>query len=219
MLCWIVIQRCIDARMEDCLSLKVLLIDDLPERAELVIKMLREQGCPVLCHLENPQDLAGHVARLCPDIVIIDMESPDRDTLESMAAMNRSHPRPVVFFAENETDSRTIQAAIKAGVSAYIADGINPDRVRPVLDAAIAQFEAFHSLRLELEQTRTQLADRKLIDRAKGMLMKHQDCDEDQAYRTLRKLAMDRGQKLGDVARDVIHVLQQQPTATQGVKS
>ncbi len=204
-----------DTNMAKDRSLNVLLIDDLPERADQVTEMLRAQGCTVLCHLQHPQGLADHVARLRPDIVIIDMESPDRDTLESMAAMNLSHPRPVVFFAENETDSDTIQAAVRAGVSAYIADGLTPDRVRPIIDVAIGQFNAFQSLRIELEQTRTQLSDRKQIDRAKGLLMKQQSCDEEQAYRTLRKLAMDRSQKLIDVARDVIQILEQR-AANQG---
>ena len=193
--------------MNSIAVLDILLIDDEPQRAEALLQCLRGQPYRVLDHLTSTQNLSQHVERLRPDIVIIDMDNPDRDTLESMAALNREHPRPVVFFAEAESDSNTIQAAIQAGVSAYIADGLQPERVRPILDAAIAQFEQFQSLRNELQQTRTELADRKQIDQAKALLMKHQDCDEEQAYKTLRKLAMDRSQKLGEVARDVVGIL------------
>ena len=188
--------------------IEVLLIDDEPQRAEALIKRLNGQGYRVLGHLESSNQLSRHVERLRPDIVIIEMDHPDRDTLESMALMHRDHPRPVVFFAETDSDSSTIKAAINAGVSAYIADGLKPDRVRPIIDSAIAQFEQFQSLRQQLDQTRIKLADRSLIDKAKGLLMKHQNCDEDQAYSTLRKLAMDRSQRIAEVAADVIQILQ-----------
>jgi len=193
--------------------LEVLLVDDLSERAQALMDALAAQGYRVICHLQHAHDLYEHVERLRPDIIIVDMESPDRDTLASMAATSRDHPRPMLFFAEAESDSHTIQAAVRAGVSAYIADGLNRDRLRPILDAAIAQFDSFHALRRELDQTRSQLADRQLLDQAKALLMRHQECDEDTAYRTLRKLAMDRSQKITLVARDVIRVLEALPTA------
>ncbi len=148
------------------------------------------------------------VARHQPDVVIIDMESPDRDTLDSMSLLNRENPRPVVFFADQH-DPETMQAALKSGVSAYVVDGLVPGRVKAVMEVAIARFESFQSMRRELDQARTQLAERKRIERAKGLLMKHQDCDEPQAYRMLRKLAMDRGQRIGDVANNVIDILEQ----------
>ncbi|MGB0468121.1 MAG: ANTAR domain-containing response regulator [Pontibacterium sp.] len=188
-------------------SLDVLIIDDEPKRAEALFDALNALGHKVVCHLPNPGGLSDQVSDLSPDIVIIDMDSPDRDTLESMAAMSRSNPRPIVFFAEKENHSDSISAAINAGVSAYIADGLQIDRVKVIMETAIAQFDAFQTLRSELEQTRSQLNERKVIEKAKGMLMKHQGCDEEQAYKTLRKLAMDRSQKLIDVARNVIDVL------------
>lgn len=188
--------------------MEVLLIDNEPQRAKALIESLNGQGYRVLDHLENSDRLSHHVKRLRPDVVIIDMDHPDRDTLESMAVMHRDHPRPVVFFAEADSDSLTIKAAVSAGVSAYIADGLKPDRVRPIIDSAIAQFEQFQSLRQQLDQTRTKLADRSLVDKAKGLLMKHQSCDEEQAYSTLRKLSMDRSQRIAEVAIDVIHILQ-----------
>ncbi|WP_415882905.1 ANTAR domain-containing response regulator [Neptuniibacter sp. SY11_33] len=188
--------------------LNVLLIDDEPIRVNALEKALNTLGHHVVCHLPNTTDLNKHVEENHPDIVIIDMDSPNRDTLESMATMSQNNPRPIVFFAEQQNDRRTMAEAINAGVSAYIADGLQPDRVKAIMDTAIAHFDAHSLLREELEKTRNQLAERKTIEKAKGMLMKHQGCDEEQAYQTLRKLAMDRGQKIPDVARNVIEVLQ-----------
>ena len=188
--------------------LNVLLIDDEPDRVKALEEALHALGHHVVCHLQNTSDLNKHVEENHPDIVIIDMDSPNRDTLESMATMSQNNPRPIVFFAEQQNDRKTMADAINAGVSAYIADGLQPDRVKVIMDTAIAHFDAHSALREELEKTRTQLADRKTIEKAKGMLMKHQGCDEEQAYQTLRKLAMDRGQKMPDVARNVIEVLQ-----------
>ncbi len=188
--------------------LNVLLIDDEPDRVNALEEALHALGHHVVCHLPNTSDLNKHVEENHPDIVIIDMDSPNRDTLESMATMSQNNPRPIVFFAEQQNDRKTMADAINAGVSAYIADGLQPDRVKVIMDTAIAHFDAHSALREELEKTRTQLADRKTIEKAKGMLMKHQGCDEEQAYQTLRKLAMDRGQKMPDVARNVIEVLQ-----------
>ncbi|MCP4596566.1 MAG: ANTAR domain-containing protein [Neptuniibacter sp.] len=188
--------------------LNVLLIDDEPDRVKALEEALHALGHHVVCHLPNTSDLNKHVEENHPDIVIIDMDSPNRDTLESMATMSQNNPRPIVFFAEQQNDRKTMADAINAGVSAYIADGLQPDRVKAIMDTAIAHFDAHSALREELEKTRTQLADRKTIEKAKGMLMKHQGCDEEQAYQTLRKLAMDRGQKMPDVARNVIEVLQ-----------
>lgn len=189
-------------------GLSVMLVDDETERAAMVEQELQAQGYTVVCRLTTTAALRHHVERVQPDIVIIDMDSPDRDTLEHMSVVNQQNPRPIVFFADKDDNPDNIRAAIKAGVSAYIVDGLKPNRVKPILDVAIARFEAFQSLRSELLQTRTELEDRKLIEKAKGMLMKHQSCDEEQAFRTLRKLAMDRSQKLVDVARSVIKVLE-----------
>lgn len=195
-------------------SLNVLLIDDEPDRIKALKEALHKLGHHVICHLPDTSELNQHVAETHPDIVIIDMDSPDRDTLESMATMSQNNPRPIVFFAEQQNDQRTMVDAINAGVSAYIADGLQADRVKAIMATAVAHFEAHASLREELEKTKTQLSDRKVIEKAKGMLMSHQGCDENQAYQTLRKLAMDRGQKLPDVATSVVEVL----NLTNGLK-
>lgn len=188
-------------------SLKVMLVDDQPARAALLEQALRDHQFTVIARLSTAAGLAEQVARLEPDIIIIDIESPDRDTLENMAILHRDNPRPVVMFAE-EGDASTIERAVRAGVSAYVVDGLNPARVKPIVDVAIARFREFQALRQELQETRTQLADRKQIDRAKGLLMKHRDMDEQQAYQAMRKMAMDRGQRLGEVANNIIAVLE-----------
>lgn len=187
--------------------LKILLVDDEIVRAAMVEEALDQEGHEVVCRLQSPASLNEMVARHAPDVVIIDMESPDRDTLDSMSLLNRENPRPVVFFADQH-EPDTMQAALKAGVSAYVVDGLVPNRVKAILEVAIARFASFQSMRTELDKARGQLADRKRIERAKGLLMKHQDCDEEQAYRMLRKLAMDRGQRIGEVAANVIDILE-----------
>nr|WP_300311647.1 ANTAR domain-containing protein [Halomonas sp.] len=189
------------------LPLKVLLVDEEVVRAAMVEEALCQEGHEVICRLSSPASLNEMVARHSPDVVIIDMESPDRDTLDSMSLLHRENPRPVVFFADQH-DPDSMQAALKAGVSAYVVDGLVAGRVKAVMDVAIARFESFQSMRKELDRARNQLAERKRIEKAKGLLMKHQSCDEEQAYRMLRKLAMDRGQRIADVADSVIDILE-----------
>lgn len=188
-------------------NLRVLLVDGDAQRIRQLTLALHQQGHRVICHTADIASLNQQVAKEQPDIVIIDMDSPDRDTLESMAMMSRENPRPIVFFAEQQNDHQTMAAAINAGVSAYIADGVQPDRVTAIIDTAIAHFSAHAALREELAEIKGQLAGRKVVEQAKGLLMKHQGCDEAAAFKTLRKLAMDRGQKLPDVAANVIDIL------------
>ncbi len=126
--------------------------------------------------------------------------------LEHMTVLNQHLPKPVIMFAE-QGDSNTIDRAIRAGVSAYVVDGLNPERVRSIVDVAVARFREFQALRNELQQTRTRLADRQVIDKAKALLIQHRQMDEDEAYHAMRKLAMDRSQKLVDVANDIVSVL------------
>lgn len=190
-------------------ALRVMLIDNEPERASLVCSALESQGYRVISQRASTTGLVAAVARDEPDIVIIDMESPDRDALENMSVLSQHAPRPIVFFASQSGDSETIQAAIRAGVSAYVVDGLQANRVRAVVDVAIARFREFQTLREQLLETRTALEDRKLIERAKGLLMKQQGCDEEQAYSVLRKIAMDRSQRLATVAQDVINYFSQ----------
>lgn len=189
----------------DAPALRVMVVDDAAERAEVVQWALRRAGHEVIAHVASTFDLHRRVIELKPDVIIIDTESPDRDTLENLSLVNRDAPRPVVMFT-NDGDNRKIREAVRAGVSAYVVDGLAADRVRPIIDVAVARFEQFQALRRELEETEGKLADRKLIERAKGILMKSAKLGEEEAYRALRKQAMDRNLQLVEVARQVIAV-------------
>jgi two-component system, response regulator / RNA-binding antiterminator len=185
---------------------RVMLVDDTPARAAMLEQALTDCGFQVICRMASAQGLMKQVAEHQPDVVIVDIESPDRDMLEHMTVLNQHLPKPVIMFAE-QGDSNTIDRAIRAGVSAYVVDGLNPERVRSIVDVAVARFREFQALRNELQQTRTRLADRQVIDKAKALLIQHRQMDEDEAYHAMRKLAMDRSQKLVDVANDIVSVL------------
>jgi two-component system, response regulator / RNA-binding antiterminator len=148
-------------------------------------------------------DLAAVVRERQPDVIIIDVDSPSRDTLESLRAINRDLPRPIVMFVDH-SDGHAIEEAMKAGVSAYVIDGLNAQRVKSVIDVAIARFKEYQTLRSELERTKSSLQDRKVIDRAKGILMEQRKITEDEAYRSLRSLAMEQNRRLVDVAQQLI---------------
>lgn len=183
-----------------------MLVEDTPARAAVLEQALTDCGFEVVCRMASAQGLMKQVAEHQPDVVIVDIESPDRDMLEHMTVLNQHLPKPVIMFAE-QGDSNTIDRAIRAGVSAYVVDGLNPDRVRFIVDVAVARFREFQALRDELKQTRTRLADRQVIDKAKALLIQHRQMDEDEAYHAMRKLAMDRSQRLVDVANDIVSVL------------
>lgn len=185
--------------------LRVLVIDKAPGRAAILEQALLDIGHQVAARLSGPVDLYAEVERIQPDVIIVDLQSPDRDTLEQMREINRHQPRPVVMFAD-DSDSRTIEQAVRAGVSAYVVDGLNAKRVRPLLDVAIARFREYQALRNELEQAKTSLAERKVIERAKGLLMQRRGCSEEEAYRALRKLAMDQNRRLAEVAENLLSV-------------
>jgi response regulator NasT len=183
--------------------LHIMLVDSNPERTHTLEEALTAAGHRVVARIVAGADLAAEVAAVSPDVIIIDIDSPDRDTLEHMRAISRKQPRPVVMFT-NDDNAETIRAAVRAGVSAYVVDGLSASRVMPVLDVAIARFEEFQAMREELEQTRATLADRKLIERAKGILMRNSQLDEEAAYKAMRKLAMDRNLRIADLARSLI---------------
>lgn len=183
--------------------LRVLVVDDTPERAAILEQGLSTAGFDLIAVLKPADDLIGVVRAEQPDVIIVDADSPSRDTLESMRAINQDQPRPIVMFVDH-ADGGMIEEAMKAGVSAYVIDGLSAQRVKPVVDVAIARFREFQALRDELERTKTTLQERKVIDRAKGILMEQRKLNEEDAYRTLRRLAMDQNQRLVDVARNLI---------------
>jgi response regulator NasT len=187
-------------------EISIMLVDDSPERAAMVEAALNCQGFNVVAVLPTASGLLFQMEQHRPQVVMIDLESPDRDILESLAVLNQQQPTPVVMFSR-ELDPAFIQQAIAAGVSAYLAEGVDPDRVKTVIDIAIAQFEHFQTLRRNFEETLRELENRKLVDRAKRLLMAHQKIDEDQAYAQMRKLAMNSNQKITAVATGVIAIL------------
>ena len=185
--------------------LKVMIVDEVMERAEALRRALIQSGYEVIALVPSASDLRRRASALKPDIIIIDIDSPDPDTIESVGVLGRDEPRPVVMFT-HDGDTEKIRAAVQAGVSAYIVDGMSTGRIRPILDAAIARFEQFQLLKRELEATETRLAERKVIERAKGILMKSRNLSEDDAYRALRKQAMESNAQLAQIARQVIAV-------------
>lgn len=183
--------------------LRIMLVDRLPERTNTVEQALSAAGHQVVARVMAGGDLAADVAAVSPDVIIVDIDSPDRDTLEHMRTISRERPRPVVMFT-NDDNASTIRSAVRAGVSAYVVDGLHASRVLPVLEVAIARFEEFQAMRDELEQTKSTLAERKLVEKAKGVLMRQTRMDEEAAYKAMRKMAMDRNIKLVDLARTLI---------------
>ncbi len=183
--------------------MRVLLVDEDKNRAVLLQQALQDIGYTVVFVDNQDADWHRQIQNTQMDMILINMDSPDRDTLEYLTRLKHNQPKPVVMFA-NDDNHNIIEAAVKAGVSAYVLDGVNIKRVRAVLDVAIARFNEYQAMRNELESTKTKLAERKLIDKAKGLLMQHKQMSEDEAYHTMRKLAMARNLKLVDVAEQLI---------------
>ena len=187
--------------------LRVILVDDDQPRASAVEGRLRDVGFDVLSVIPTASGLLYQMAQQEPDVVIIALDSPDRDVLESLSIASNHNPRPVVMFSE-AGDQGFITDAIRAGVTAYQAEDISPARVRAAIDIAVAQFSAFNDLREQLDDTRRQLEERKVVEKAKGLLMSAHGVGEEEAFSTLRKLAMDKNRTLGETARDVIAILE-----------
>lgn len=183
--------------------LRVLLIDDGAHRVSLIRDELTRQGHLVVGVLDSGLLIHDCVLRLQPDVVIVDSESPSRDTLENLSTVSAACPRPVVVFSEDDA-AAPMQQALAAGVSAYVIAGLSPQRLAPVLRVAIARFEQDHALREQLNTATTRLHERRQVDQAKGLLMRELGLSEEQAYAHLRRLAMDRGQRIGEVAAKVL---------------
>lgn len=183
--------------------MNILIIDQIESRAEPLKLALIDLGHQVLVRPPGRYAIYRLVESFSPDVVIVDAESPDRDMLEDVSITSDKLPRPIIFFAEDE-DDRVVRQSIQAGVSAYVVDGLQPNRVKTLLNVAITRFEEHQRLKSELQKTRNELADRKVVDRAKGLLMKHKACDEDAAFNVMRKMAMNKGVKLVDIAQDMI---------------
>jgi response regulator NasT len=184
-------------------SLKIAVVDESPVRAALLEDGLREAGFIHVERIAGTGNLLTRIYALDPDVILIGMESPSRDMLEQMFQMSRAVKRPVAMFVD-QSDSASIQAAVDAGVSAYIVDGLKKERITSILDLCISRFNAFSRLQTELDRAKDALDERKVIDRAKGVLMKAKSFTEEEAYTLLRKTAMNENKKIVEIAQSVL---------------
>jgi len=184
-------------------QLSIVVVESDRERALLIVDSLRETGDYDIAVIGEVPELARRISERKPDVVLVDIANPSRDMLEELTLASSPLERPVAMFVDR-ADSNMMKAAIEAGVSAYVVDGLRADRIKPIMEAAVARFHMFHRMRAELSATKRALEERKVIDRAKGLLMKARGIDEDAAYALLRKTAMDQGRKVVDVAQALV---------------
>ncbi|TCR64874.1 ANTAR domain-containing protein [Bosea sp. BK604] len=185
-------------------DLKILIVDANPVRAAIIDEGLREAGFTDLVRIgASTTGLVAAIEAHDPDVVVIDLEDPSRDALADMFLVSRHVRRPITMFVD-QSDTASIEAAVEAGVSAYIVDGLKKERLKPILQTCISRFNAFRKLREELDEARSQLEERKAIDRAKGIVMRLKGLSEDEAYALMRRTAMNEKRKLADIARSII---------------
>ena len=184
-------------------ALKIVVVDENPVRAAILADGLREAGYTRVTRIEEMTSLLARIYTLDPDVILIDLENPSRDVLAQMFQVSRAVKRPVAMFVD-QSDAASIEAAVDAGVSAYIVDGLKKERIEHILDLCVSRFNAFARLKDELERTQNALGERKTIDRAKGILMKARSISEADAYALLRKAAMNENKKIADVAQAVV---------------
>ena len=184
-------------------SLKIVIVDESPVRAAILEEGLQEAGYRQIIRISETANLLKRIYAIDPDVILIDLESPSRDILEQMFQMSRVVKRPIAMFVD-QSDAASIQAAVDAGVSAYIVDGLKKERMTHILDLCVSRFNAFSRLQNELERTKDALEERKIIDRAKGVLMKAKSLNEEQAYALLRRTAMNENKKIVEIAQSVL---------------
>ncbi|MBZ9601538.1 ANTAR domain-containing response regulator [Phyllobacterium chamaecytisi] len=184
-------------------ALSIMIFDENRIRAAIIEEGLREAGHTHVVVLHDIVGLARQIEIIGPDVIVIDIETPNRDMLEHLFQLTRSVRKPIAMFVDR-SDSLSIEAAVEAGVSAYVVDGLRKERVKPILDMAVSRFKAFSRLQQELADAKSALEERKIIDRAKGILMKSRKLSEDEAYALLRQTAMNEKKKLADIAQSVV---------------
>ena len=184
-------------------KLSIIVVEPDRDRAFMIVDSLREAGDNDITVISEVSSVARRISEHRPDVVIVDLTSPTRDMIEELTLATSPLERPVAMFVDRSDDSLTA-AAIEAGMSAYVVDDLRPERLRPIMSAAITRFNMFRRMRDELAETKRALEERKIIDRAKGILMKARGVGEDEAYALLRKTAMDRGQKISEVAASLV---------------
>lgn len=183
--------------------LKIVIVDESPIRAAILEDGLSEAGHVQVIRIEDMANLLARIYAIDPDVILIDLENPSRDVLEQMFQVSRVVKRPVAMFVD-QSDTASIQAAIDAGVSAYIVDGLKKERIKHILDMSIMRFNAFSRLEGELAQTKSALEERKVIDRAKGILMKAKNLTEEEAYALMRRTAMNENKKIVEIAQSIM---------------
>ena len=184
-------------------SPKIAIVDESPIRAAILEQGLREAGFTDVVRIDEMHSLLSRIYAIDPDVIVIDLENPSRDSLEQMFQVSRAVRRPIAMFVD-QSDAASIQASVDAGVSAYIVDGLKKERLKPILDLCISRFNAFAKLQGELDRAKSALEDRKVIERAKGILMKLKGLTEDEAYVLLRSTAMREKKKIGEIAQSII---------------
>ncbi len=184
-------------------SPKIVIVDESPIRAAILEEGLREAGYTDVVHIREMQSLLSRIYALDPEIIVIDLENPSRDVLEQMFQVSRAVRRPIAMFVD-QSDAASIQASVEAGVSAYIVDGLKKERIKPILDLCVSRFNAFSKLQDELDRTKHALEERKVIDRAKGILMKVKGLTEEEAYVLMRSTAMREKKKIGEIAQSIL---------------
>jgi response regulator NasT len=184
-------------------SPQIVIVDESPIRAAILEDGLREAGYCSVVRISEMHSLLARIYSLDPDIILIDLENPSRDILEQMFQVSRAVRRPIAMFVD-QSDAASIQASVDAGVSAYIVDGLKKERIKPILDLCVSRFNAFAKLQDELDRAKSALEERKVIDRAKGILMKLKGLTEEEAYVLMRSTAMREKKKIGEIAQSIL---------------
>ena len=184
---------------------RILIFDDDTERANMLVQALEASEYTVAAHTASVTDLLPRAETVKPDVILIGADVPRQNMLTDVATISQKQSVPIVMFTRDNR-SESIHAATQAGVSAYVVNGLSPERIQPIIEAAIARFREFQALAQELEKTKTSLAERKVIERAKGVVMEQRGCTEAEAYRLLQKMARDRKKRMAEVAQDVLSI-------------
>jgi response regulator NasT len=184
-------------------TLRILLVDQNVTRASILEEGLREAGYTNVSVVRDMQNLLKRIVDADPDVIFIDLENPNRDVLEQMFQVSRVVRRPIAMFVDH-SDTDMIRAAVESGVGAYVVDGLRKERVKSILDMAVSRFNAFSQLRDELDRAKQELEERKVIERAKGILMREKSLSEEAAYGLLRKAAMNENRRIAEVAQSVV---------------
>jgi len=183
--------------------LKILVLDESPERAQVLLAGLQDAGYHDVQQVRDMTNLVERIAAIDPDVILIDLENPNRDTVEQMFRVSRQVKRPIAMFVD-ESDQETTVAAIRAGVSAYIIDGLRRERIKPIVEVAISRFQAYRELEQRAVDAETELAHRKIVERAKAMLMKKRNLSEQDAHEAIRRMARDKGKRMVEIAESLL---------------